>query len=134
MLKNVPFMLFLWLSGCTVYGGGYESPSYGRYDYRYDNSYRRSYAPPPVYVPGYYYEERRYGYRPERRYLPPPLPRRYAPPPHYRGDHLRPVPPRYQHHNDPRRHDLSGRATPRGDWERGERRYQQEHQRERRRW
>ncbi|GEM_PF-1971325 len=131
MLKNLPLILLLWLSGCTVYSGGYENPGYGRYDYRYNDGYRRGYPSPPVYVPGYYYEQRGYGYRPERRYLPPPLPPRYAPPPHYRGDHLRPVPPRYQHH--PRHHDLRGGAMPRGGWERSDRRYPQEHYRERRR-
>lgn len=136
MFKNVLMMLFLCLLGGAVYGGGYESPGYGPYDYRYEDRYRRDYSPPPAYAPGYYYGERRYDYRPERRYLPPPPPPGYAPPPppHYRGDYQRHVPPRYDQRRDPRRYDLRGGAIPRGGWERGDRRYPQEPYRERRRW
>lgn len=126
MLKRMLFLLFLSLSGCAVYGGGYDAPYYGGYDYRYNDGYRRDYYPPqPVYVVPGYYEDRRYGYPQERRHVPPPPPPRYSQPPRYRDDYPRHEPPRYNQQRDSRRYEQRGGGIPRGGWQSGDRRYSQ---------
>ncbi|WP_322978520.1 hypothetical protein [Pseudomonas sp. C11] len=123
MLKKMLFLLFFSLSGCAVYGGGYESPGYGRYEHRYNDGYRGYYASPPIYVPGYYYEERRYDYRQDRRYLPPPP--RYVQPPRYHEAQPPRWQPRNEHYRDSRRYEQRGGGISRGGWERSDRRYSQ---------
>lgn len=55
--------LLLLLSGCAVYGEGYDRGYHHGHGYRYYDGYRRDYNPPPRY----YYEERRHTYYPAPR-------------------------------------------------------------------
>ena len=76
--------LFLLLSGCAVYGGGYDRGYHNGHGYRYHDAYRRDYYPSPRY----YYDDRR------PRYYHPAPPRHVpAPPPSHHYGHQ-------QHHRD----------------------------------
>ena len=95
--------LLLMLSGCAVYGDGYDRGYHHGHGYRYYDGHRRDYYPPPRY----YYEERRHNYY--------PAPPRYVPAP----------PPRHQYGHDRRYRDGYKHQQPRHDYRRDQRR--QEH-------
>ena len=77
--------LLLLLSGCAVYGDGYDRGYHNGHGYRYYDGYRRDYYPPPRY----YYEDRRHNYYPAPpRYVPAPPPRyQYGHEQRYRDDY-----------------------------------------------
>ncbi|MFV9683571.1 hypothetical protein ACNFD4_12885 [Pseudomonas sp. NY15367] len=87
--------LFLLLSGCAVYGDGYDRGYH--HGYRYYDGYRRDHYAPPIYVtPRYYYEDRR------QRYYPAPPRHVPAPPPRHHYGHEQRHRDGYQRYHQPR--------------------------------
>ncbi|WP_343350664.1 hypothetical protein [Pseudomonas sediminis] len=102
--------LFLLLSGCAVYGEGYERGYHQ--GYRYHDGYRRDHHAPPVYVtPRYYYEDRRH------QYYPTP-PRHYGHEQRHSGSYKRYDQPRHDYRRDHRRQEYRSGQIQRG-WDTG---------------
>ncbi|MFI8744455.1 hypothetical protein ACIGKL_04775 [Pseudomonas sp. NPDC077186] len=103
-------LLFIPLSGCAVYGDGYDYDRGYRdhhHSHHYYNGYRRDYSPPVHVTPRYYhYDERRHDRHrhDSKRYVPAPPPRQQG---FYQRDHKRHD--GYSRHDgrrdDGRRHD-----------------------------
>ena len=109
-------LLFIPLSGCAVYGDGYDYDRGYRdhhHSHHYYNGYRRDYSPPVYVTPRYYYYD---GRRHDR----------------HRYDGKRYVPaPSHQHgfeRRDHQRHDGYSRHDRRDDWRRQDGRRHDSHQ------
>lgn len=114
-------VLLLLLSGCAVYGGGFDRSYHNGQSYRYYDGYRRDYYAPPVYVtPRYYYDDRRHQYhQAPPRYVPAPPPRQhYGHEQRYRDGYKRHEQPRHDYRRDQRRHEHRSGQIQRG-WEGG---------------
>ncbi len=113
--------LLLLLSGCAVYGGGYDRGYHNGHAYRHVDGYRRDYYAPPVYVtPRYYYEDRRqHYYSAPPRYVPAPPPRhQYGHDQRQRDGYKHYDQPRHDYRRDSRRQEYHGGQNQRG-WSSG---------------
>lgn len=108
-------LLVLSLTGCAVYGGGYDRGYQHGHNYRYHDGYRRDYHSPPVYVVPRHYDNRRHD---ARGYAPPPPPRYhgYQQPRDQRWQHQPPKHEPRRSYHAPRQHQPSA-GQHRGTWD-----------------
>jgi hypothetical protein len=111
--------LFLLLSGCAVYGGGYDRGYHNGHGYRYHDAYRRDYYP----TPRYYYDDRRPRYYhpapPRHVPAPPPPSYHYGHQQHHRVDDKRHQQPRHDYRRDPQRQEHRGGKVQQRGWDTG---------------
>lgn len=111
-------LLFIPLSGCTVYGDGYDRGYRGHHhSHHYYDGYRRDYSPQVYVTPRYYhYDDRRYDRHrhDSKRYVPAPPPRHHYGHDHrYRDGHKYHQPPRHDYRCDQRRQEHRNQQTQR---------------------